>query len=60
MAVALRHADINRQIGTARKRRHVIDGEPPTLVLLGQKPALSLAITATYGKILLITGMLPR
>jgi hypothetical protein len=36
VAVALRHAHIDRKVGTARKRRDVIDGEVPAPVLLGQ------------------------
>jgi hypothetical protein len=36
MAVALRHAHIDRKIGAARERHDMIDGEAPAPVLLGQ------------------------
>src|SRR5215831_17588501 len=36
MAVALRHAHIDRKVGAARKRYDMIDGEAPAPVLLGQ------------------------
>src|SRR5262249_10377111 len=36
MAVALRHAHIDRKVGAARKRHGVIDRETPTPVLLRQ------------------------
>src|SRR5215831_5710010 len=36
MAVALRHAHIDRKVGAARERYDMIDGKPPAPVLLGQ------------------------
>src|SRR5215469_15499121 len=36
MAVALRHAHIDRKVGATRKRHDVIDGETPAPVLLRQ------------------------
>jgi hypothetical protein len=36
MAVALRHAHIDRKVVAARKRHEVIDGEMPAPVLLRQ------------------------
>src|SRR5262249_59315746 len=36
VAVALRHAHIDRKVGAARERHDVIDGEAPAPVLLGQ------------------------
>jgi hypothetical protein len=36
VAVALRHAHIDRNVGAARERHDVVDGEAPAPVLLGQ------------------------
>src|SRR5262249_18978845 len=36
MAVALRHAHIDRKVGAARERHDVIDGQAPAPILLGQ------------------------